>query len=337
MIDEIRFEYHVYHNNIFKLKLQNIDASIEMNADADIVLNLRGNFVKNESIDLYNDLLKVVLYKNNVGYDFGTFIVATVEYSNDTMVLECYDKSYYLTQTLLTQNTFFARNSHYNAVIESLLLKVGIEDYTIENNAFILSSDREFEAQTSYLSIINMLLEEMNYQKLKYHLNGVAIMTPLLSNLERPIDFTFINTNFSVLDRDISITYDTFNVPNVFVGTVDNPDLDTTYYAKVINDDPTSKYSTTSIGREIPVFFTPENIVNQATLVHFLEHKKNQAIFKIQTVKIKIAITPNMVAGAKVFLKNDKIEGIFIVKKWSLELTYNGLMDLTLEREVHNV
>lgn len=44
-----------------------------------------------------------------------------------------------------------------------------------------------------------------------------------------------------------------------------------------------------------------------------------------------------MVAGAKVFLKNDKIEGIFIVKKWSLELTYNGLMDLTLEREVHNV
>lgn len=207
----------------------------------------------------------------------------------------------------------------------------------IEDNSYRLSSDREFEVQTSYLRIINMLLEEMNYQKLKYNLNGVATMMPILSNLERPIDFTFINTNFSVLDRDISITYDTFNVPNVFVGTVDNPDLDTTYYAKVINDDPTSKYSTASIGREIPVFFTPENIVNQATLVHFLEHKKSQSIFKIETVKIKIAITPNMFAGAKVFLKNDKIEGIFIVKKWSLELTHAGLMDLTLEREVHNV
>lgn len=202
-------------------------------------------------IDYLNDELQPVLIIDGVETPIGVFVPGTVTtsskgYGVDLDRVEAYDRGVKLQQAKTETLLHWSAGTKYLDAVKQLLVSAGIGMVMETPSTLTLPTDREdWAIGTPYLTIINALLAEINYNDIWFDARGTAVLQPRQEPSAERIAHTYTDgTPLSVLMPDSESELDIYDAPNVFICTVSNPDLEEPMTATAVNDNPMSALST---------------------------------------------------------------------------------------------
>ena len=132
-----------------------------------------------DGINWLSDRLRVVVILNGVEYPCGVFIITTAPKRKvgglKLIDIEGYSPLYLAQRKKLETRLHIDAGANYVTQINNLLIASGISDITSTATSLTLATAREdWEIGTPYLTIINQLLAEINYNSVWVNLNGTA-------------------------------------------------------------------------------------------------------------------------------------------------------------------
>ena len=186
-----------------------------------------------------------------------------------------------------------------------------------------------------YLTIINTLLAEINYNDIWFDPRGTAVLQPRQEPSAERIAHTYTDgTPLSVLMPDSESELDIYDAPNVFICTVSNPDLEEPMTATAVNDNPTSALSTVRRRRRIPTVVQLDNIASQEELQRYAEHLAFESMLTSKTVTVTTLAEPGHGVGDVVAISRTELSGIYQETGWYLTLSGGQTMSHTLRQVV---
>lgn len=341
MVRTYSYRVDVYRNGARLTSIKAVDPPrITASADRKIKTGLNGTFAYNENVDYLNDELRPVQIIDGKEYPAGVFHVA--RYSDayaqfgKTMRIEAYDKCYLLKSTTTETVLHLEAGTSYLMSIEQLLVGAGIKLYISTPSDAVLASDREdWPIGTDYLTIVNELLSEINYDPVWFNSDGYAVLRPTVSASAENIQHTYSGLDVkSVLSHDCTAYVDIWDKPNVFIAVCQNPDLDAPMIATSVNDSPVSSISTFNRGRRVARTYKIKNIADQDTLQAYADNLRNESMLSSETLTIYTANMPGHGIGDTVAVQHPKISGVYREIGWSLTLAPGQLMQHDLQRKV---
>ena len=332
------FEYHVYvmRSGAEYGECFSIDApEITMQSSAEIKKTLVANLIFPTGTDMLNDTLAVRATLNgevyNLGeYYIGTYTEITDDYGKTVCSVEAYDGGF-LPSRYRTEGIYhISAGSSYTDVIQALLIECGVEKIIASSSPETFTNDREdWEIGTTYLQIINDLLNEINYGSLWFDNDGFARIAPKRSADPDKIDHEYKRGKYSVLAVGRERETDVFDKYNVFIAYVDNADNDELMIAKSINDDPSSILSVQNRGRIQAPPERLDNIASQNELQAYVDNLKTKSMTSTETLSISTEFD-----RAHSILDTVQCEDeLYLETGWRISLDAGVLMEHTLERE----
>ena len=295
------------------------------------------------SVDYLSDEIEPILIIDGVEHKLGVFLPATVTPSESAgaaqVQIEAFDRCWRVRDVYSEALTYFAEGTPYLTAIESLLTQAGITTVLATPTAAVLAEAREdWNIGTSYLTIVNDLLAEINYNPLWFNQDGVAILepasVPTAANIEHTLDADNVE---SLIIPEISRQTDIYQAPNVFVAYCANPDKTGIWTATAENTNPQSPLSVQRRGRRIMKVERLDNIASEALLQDYVAQKRNNSMISGETINIQTALLPGYGVADVVALHYGEISAVCIDRAWSMNLTVGGTMNHTLERVVYNL
>lgn len=341
MIRSLRFRIDVLRNGARLMSLPfAAPPNIMADSAGEIKTSLSGTFVDTPAVDWMTDRLQPVVIIDGVEYPYGVFVPATLTHSNtergrETQV-EAYDLGYILTLAKTETIYHIPSGTLYLDAVTELLAAAGIALVQATPNAATLQTDREdWDVGTSYLTIINQLLSEINYQDIWFDANGAAIVEPALSPSAERIDHTYDATTVdSVTHRDVSTLMDMFGIPNVFIAICSNPDYDAPMMAVAENNNAQSKLSIANRGMRIPQVYKVDNIASMDELQVYADRLRDQSMLATELTTIQTAIMPNHGLFDVVALLHPAATGIYLETGWEITLQAGTYMTHRLKKVV---
>lgn len=275
-----------------------------------------------------------------LSYPLGIFIMTSPKRitKNNTIYwnVDCFDKGIILMEDKLTDRLYLAAGSSYIGEVKKLLLSSGVDKYSLENSELTLNTDLEFEIGTSKLKVINDLLYAINYYPIHFNTKGYAESSRYIEPMQRETEYGYLTDDKSLIMPGATQSNDLYNVPNVVIRYIDNPDAEM-LKSVYINSNPESVVSTIRRGRKIVDVDTVGDIANQDTLdslTRRLAVEKNQIY---DSVYFQTALMPMHGFKNCLFLKNSElgIETKYIECAWDMELRPGGVMNHELKRVVY--
>lgn len=308
---------------------------------AQIKLTLRGNFLHSDQVDYVNDELRPVMILNGVEYPLGVYTIVTrSETGNAAGVkydeIEAYDRGIRLQWAKLEHRDFWAKGTTYESVISHYLTAAGIKNAMLTPNTNVLQSDREdWDIGTDYLTIINTLLGEINYNNLWFDLSGTARITPYAAPSAGNIRHRYgIHDGLTVLRPEYGSEIDLYNKPNVFIAVLENPEYETPLIKQAVNDIPASRISTISRGIRIPEVCKVNNIASEEELQAYVNRLRDESMQTSEYVDIQTANMPGHNVGDVIALVHSEIQGIFREISWQITMEAGAYMTHKLQRVV---
>ena len=252
--------------------------------------------------------------------------------------VEAYDRCWRLREYKTETRLYFAASETYQEALEELLTVCGIILYQITPIATPLGIAREWEIGTSYLSIINELLLEINYAQIYFDADGFAVLRPepeiSVENITKTLDSNNVR---SLLLPQIERETDVYNAPNVFVAVCSNADRAAPLVARAENTNPQSPLSIMRRGKRIVSVENVNNIADQAALQEYVDKKRNQSMLSAETVTVSTGLLPEFTAKEVVALRYNDFSGVCKEKSWTMEMQTGGTMTHVLEKVVYNL
>lgn len=226
----VSFRYKVLRNNSDYTELHAIGApTVRMQSPGEIKTALSGEFVLNNDVDWLSDEIEPVLIIDGTEHPLGIYAVATKNDAENATTksvnIEAYDRCWRLRDTKTEERLYFAASKTYQASIEEMLASCGIALYQFTPTSETLGVSREWEIGTSYLTIVNELLAEINYGQIYFNAEGIAILQPepeiSAENIMHTLDSSNVN---SLLLPEIEREMDIYNTPNVFIAICSSAD-----------------------------------------------------------------------------------------------------------------
>ena len=316
--------------------------SVFCNSEARIKMSMRGSFLFNKDVDYIRDEIRPVVTINGVDHPSGVFRIVTRSSRFDTSgvqydTIEAYDRTIALTWAKLEQRRFYPAGSSYDSIISGLLLEAGITNVISEESGLVLQNDRsDWEVGTDFLTIINDLLDEMNYNALWCDTSGFVRLTPYKTPSVRSIDHQY-TAREAVFSGAVSQETDLYNKPNVFIAIVQNPEYTQDgepWIATAVNDSPASRLSTINRGIRIPEITYVPNIASKDALQKYVDRIRNESMQTYEDVSITTAIMPGHNVGDVVALVHPAINGIFKEISWQVTMQPGASMTHKLRRVV---
>lgn len=316
---------------------------VKMKVDGDIKTSLSGEFVRNDAVDWLRDKIRPELVIGGKAYPLGVFIPASVRWKESettkSITLEAYDQCWQLKDTKTEGVLHFNAGTNYLDAVNLLLTQAGIALVSSKPSTATLAEDREdWELGTSYLTIINQLLDEINYNPLWFNSSGVAILepasVPTVENVEHTIDSS--NPDCLMLPK-ITNEVDVFNTPNVFICVCSNPDKDDVMIAKAENTNPQSAMSIARRGRRIVRVEKVDNIADQTELQAYAERLRNDSMITGETFQVQTALRPGHGVNDVVAFHHGDITAICLETSWTMSLGVGGTMQHSLKKVVYNL
>ena len=287
--------------------------------------------------------LQPVMEIDGEEYPLGVFLPSSPEKvvdetGNTVWEVECYDRTLILSEDRLTKDTTFYAGTEYLALITGLFYTAGIDTVAVlDPSDAALPTDRTFEQGTSRLQVINTLLDEINYNKVRCDADGNFFISAYKEPVLGASDIAYQAGDGAVLLREAEVLTDYFNRPNVFSVLVDNPELEETYYSEYINDDPGDPLSTTSRGRYITAdeeqVGSPDVTGSQEDLDLWLKRRVFELSRSSETVKFYTLPIPVHEALDSITLHlDDDINGIYQETGWEIKLEAGQPMSHTVRR-----
>lgn len=148
-----------------------------------------------------------------------------------------------------------------------------------------------FNPGTTYLSVVNHLLDVAGFWSAGVDGWGRVVLAPYQDPSERASAYRFVSGARCIFLPDVEVTSDAFDVPNVCTLTGSRPGADA-IVGTYTNADPASPYSTVNRGREIPLTGTVDDAVDAADLAARAKARLIAATAATETVKVKHAYVP---------------------------------------------
>lgn len=328
---QVSFEYWLTKNGVERQLLNVISCRLSMSADAEIKLAAAFALEHIQQEEYLNGAVRPFAIIGGVRFALGEYIITTSDtsYQNGAVTdnLEAYDLTLILKQYAPLERTYFDAGTPYLEAVKTLLFDAGFLRIQSDENAALLAEAREWELGTNALSIVNTLLQEINFSGVYADMDGNI-------NLRRKSDVSAGSVLHTYSDGEASVifdgnvsTIDYFAAYNAFVAVVKNPDTETPMTAVSINDDPTSALSTVSRGRAItaPVIYV-DNIATQGDLQEYVDDIKNKSRIQTETINFTTALMPTHGIGDIIALETSGASGVYVEKSWSMELKASGGM-----------
>lgn len=312
--------------------------TIDCNADAAIKTSMSGVFYPNDLAEYLSDELMPVQIIDGVESPAGIYLPTTPKGSVDengapTVSIEAYDRGLILQQDKLEQPLFFPAGTNYITAVGEILLGAGIENALVTATEAVLATDHEWQLGTDKLTIVNGLLEEINYDPIWFNAYGVAVVQPHRTPSPDQIDHQY-TPGTGDLYRETAWETDAFDAANVFVVQCSNPDLEEPLTAVSVNDSPTSALSVFRRGRRIVQVSNVDNIADQSALQDYADRLRLQSMQSYDTVTLYTANKPGHGVRDTVAVVHPEAGGLYQEIAWSLILEPGAKMYHKLQKAV---
>ena len=330
--------------------------SINMDEGSNIKMTLLGEFQNiiydqngnKHEFDPLTDELVPVLSINGSSYRLGIYIPTscTPRYndlsSQEVLSIEAYDRCWLPLTTTGANRVYFKKGTSYLDAVESLLAASGVgvinRDKNSDANKQVFLEDREdWDLGTNYLTIINQLLNEINFGQLWFNNIGEAMLRPISTPTVKNIQHSLSTKNPSTLVHPgLSRTTDLYRTPNVFICSCNNPEK--TYSMTAIAKN-TNEYSPLSIqrrGREIVQFEKVDNISSQQALQNYADRLLFESLMSGETYDVATSLLPGWGVGDVVSLTYQDVHALCVSRSWNMQLKAGGTMQHRLEKIVYN-
>lgn len=278
MTRDVRFRVDVLRNGAPITHLQWDTGSapqIIASRDATIHTSIKGTFLVNDAVDYLSDELQPVMTIDGQETPLGIYQAATPSIKGAAgqkrVEVEAYDRCWRVYSNRTETILHLAAGASYLTEIRKLLTACGVALVIATPSDATLQTDREdWDVGTSYLTIVNDLLAEINYNSLWFDASGVARLEPYQEPSAQNIDWSYGTTDLFLPDRhpgpNFSDEEDIFDAPNVFICVCSNPDLEQPMAATAVNDNPQSRKSTFRRNMRIASLIKVDNIASQEEL-----------------------------------------------------------------------
>ena len=276
-----------------------------------------------------------------VQFPLGVFIPSTPTRHFEVSAqyeVEAYDLSVILKEDCVTDRTYFAAGTKYLDAIQSMLVSAGMIQVMVTESSAVMATDHEFEAGTSKLEIINQLLLEINYNTFMVNADGIGILSPYEEPSGARVSLEYLQDQLSVICPQADTELDLYNVPNVFVGIVSNPDYSKNnktfefFRCEYVNDNPASALSTIKRGRRIVSMLKPNDIATQEDLQKYVRRQAFQASQVYETVSFSTAMMPIHGENDVLRILHPDINGVYEEVGWEMELAAGNPMTHEVRR-----
>lgn len=249
------FEYYIVDPSTWKDR-KRVDNVISSTINRDLSAETLGSAAINITESLGECYIRIYLVTIQNGvrekHPLGTFLVQTPSYGFDgkirNVTMDAYTPLLELKENQPPLGYFIPKdanilNTAYRLVRENARSPVveTIGDDKLYVN-FIANSD------DTWISFVNDLLSNIDYSLYLDDVGRVLFTPNQEINTLQPI-WTYDDSNSSILYPDLNIEHDLYGIPNVVEVVYSNGGQ--FYYARAINDDPSSMVSVRSRGREI--------------------------------------------------------------------------------------
>ena len=284
--------------------------------------------------NMFGDRLRPVIIINGEEHSLGDYIVIAAPLEDDgkeyVYDIEAYDETMIIKQSKLTERKFFTAGTQYLSVIGALIIDCGLSRIKGDNTTAAITIDHEYAIGTSYLQIINELLDEINYSHVYSGMDGYLFLTKNQTKIVG--DYTYTDENSTLTDT-IKTNTDIYSLPNVLVGYMSSPDTDTVIRYVKTNNDPNSVISTTRRGYNVVETYQFDDCPDPETLQEAINYKYIEATQATETVTVQTMPDGNHPYGSYVNLGQNGANGLFREVGWSID--FGGSMTHTLERKVY--
>lgn len=314
---------------------------LRMKSDAVIKTSLSTTVLRDDRVDWLTDELQPVLIIDGVEHKLGVFLPATVKESSDDhqtelVNVEAYDRCWRVQTVVWTGGKMLRAGTNYISAVESLLAECGITLLMKTPLSAVLSNSRTWDIGTSYISIINELLDEINYDELWFNGDGYAVLRPQQIPTAEAITQILNDSDVhSMMLPELSREQDIYSAPNAFLVVCSGPDRKTTLTAEAVNDIPTSPLSTVRRGRKIYKFLRLSDVPSQAELNRYAQLLRWESMGLGETVTVKTALRPGHGVGDVIGLATELTQGIFTETEWSCALAAGETMTHKLRRVIY--
>ena len=343
MTRTVEIRYQILRNGAEYCELHAVEESaplLQMNETDEIKISLSGDFIEDPRINWLTDEIRPRLIIDGVTSPLGVYLPATVTPSEDestkSVRVEAFDRCWRVRDNYTETLLYFPAGSLYVEVVKQLLAACGISIVIATPSTATLSESREdWEIGTSYLTIINDLLSEINYNQLWFNADGAAVLEPAAVpsalNIKHILDDNDVR---SLLFPRIERTTDIYNAPNVFICICSNADKSAPMVATAENNNPQSPLSIQRRGRRIVSVEHINNIASQAELQAYTDRRRNESIITGEQITAYTALLPGFGVGDVTALHYGDLSTVCIERAWSMELCVGGEMKHDLERVV---
>ncbi|MCK9267852.1 MAG: hypothetical protein M0P14_03950 [Alkaliphilus sp.] len=342
----IIFEYALLDaEDNFKKKLDSvISCRIDYKSLSSLKLSANIRIKEDVDIDYLNDRIQPII-KFQKGEAVLSFPLGILLLNSPTRrdrknavyrEIECYSKLQILQEDKFGERYFISASTNYTTAVSQIITSAGETKINIVPSTAILQTDKEYDIEMSKLEIINELLSEINYNSLRVDVDGYFISGPYVLPVDRQIEYEYIDDELSVIVPEVLEELDLFNVPNVFVRYLNNPErppLRSVY----INDNPDSITSTVSRGRNIVDIRAVEDVASQEALDDLTRRDAFNASQVYGHVEFETAIMPFHGYMNCLFLRYQPlgIEDKYIETSWSIDCRAGGKMQHTVRKVVN--
>lgn len=336
-IRDLTFRVEMLDGFVSKGELLTESFSISMDYTAEIKFSASLTVADNPNMDWQKNRIKITMIDNGEDYVLGTFLPQYVsrQFTNGKELLnvEAYDLSILVQMDCITQRLNIAQGEKYLNVIQNLLVSSGIQNVNaVDSNATFLTARDDWDIGTSKIKIVNQLLQEIGYSEITTDAYGTVILAPYEEPTPENIKQQYDDTTASVLLPEISSTNNAYEIPNIFIGIVSNPDIDEPITYQYINDNPANPTSTIYTGSNKVMVLEVDNIASQEDLETYVRKIAYENMQGEETVEIQTAISQHGVRDI-IALSTTNILGIFSEISWQID-SESFVMNHTLKRTV---
>jgi hypothetical protein len=302
--------------------------------------SLFGSDVNTSNHWLEIQAFEAINYNSWIDFPLGVFLLATPKRMDEENAvkrdIEAYDGLLILIDDKLQSTYTINAGTNYKQAIIDLLATAGITQYIIEDTTKTLPITMAFDPGTSKLSVINSLINQINFTPIRVDVYGNFVTNSYIAPSSRGIEYTYADDSLSVTYKGMTESLDLFNIPNNWVVVATNAEtapLKSTY----TNSNASSITSTVSRGRTITDYREIDNIADQQSLDSYTLRIANEASQIYGYLEFETAIMPqhDFLDKYKIIYSNLGINDDYIETEWSFDLEVGAKMKHVARRIVN--
>jgi len=240
--------------------------TIERNIFSDLRHGGSITLAPRQEIDWLDPRIRVTYLDGSDEYPLGTFIASSPKRSTDgaveTVNVELYSSLLILSQDILPESLTILAGETITEAAADLIIAAGVSGSSITPSAAVMRTDRQWEAGTSTLRVVNDLMEMLNYFSADVDGTGSIVASPYSPPSARAVVWTFAAGDASLHRPTLSAEADYYAIANrvVLIGS------DATTEMVSVAEDEDSEVGHAIRGRWLTDFRSGIEAADQATL-----------------------------------------------------------------------